>query len=104
MSKIKTFVLDTNVLLHSAKALDAFEDNLVVIPMAVIILVSRSVCKLNFCQILGLASGGTTDPAVLAFSQEIYGTDYPSIHYATVYPLTMFLRVLVAQLLILFAL
>ena len=32
----KTYVLDTNVLLHSAKALDSFQDNLVVIPMAVI--------------------------------------------------------------------
>jgi len=66
--------------------------------------VARYACHLNFYQICGLVSGSTTDPAVLAFSQEAYGTDYPSVNYATVYPLSMFLRVLVAQLLILFAL
>lgn len=74
------------------------------IPIATIILVSRLVFKLNFYEICGLVSGGTTDPAVLSFSQNLYGTDYASINYATVYPLTMFLRVLVAQLMILFAL
>ena len=74
------------------------------IPVATIIIVSRLVFKLNFYEICGLVSGGTTDPAVLSFSQNLYGTDYASINYATVYPLTMFLRVLVAQLMILFAL
>ena len=75
-----------------------------IIPVLTIILVSRLVFKLNFYEICGLISGGTTDPAVLAFSQNMYGTDYASINYATVYPLTMFMRVLVAQLLILIAL
>ncbi|MBQ1750659.1 MAG: transporter, partial [Bacteroidales bacterium] len=74
------------------------------IPIATIILLSRLVFKLNFYEICGLVSGGTTDPAVLSFAQNLYGTDYASINYATVYPLTMFLRVLVAQLMILFAL
>ncbi|MBR1406071.1 MAG: putative transporter [Bacteroidales bacterium] len=74
------------------------------IPVATIFLVARLACKLNFYQICGLISGGTTDPAVLAFAQGMYGTDYTSVNYATVYPLSMFMRVLVAQLLILFAL
>lgn len=74
------------------------------IPVLTVGLVARYACHLNFYQICGLVSGSTTDPAVLAFSQEAYGTDYPSVNYATVYPLSMFLRVLVAQLLILFAL
>lgn len=74
------------------------------VPVSIIILVSRFVFKLNFYQICGLVSGGTTDPAVLAFAQGAYGTDYVSVNYATVYPLTMFMRVLVAQLLILFTL
>lgn len=74
------------------------------IPVATVILLARLVFKLNFYEICGLISGGTTDPAVLAFSQNLYGTDYASVNYATVYPLSMFLRVLVAQLLILFAL
>lgn len=73
------------------------------IPVLTIGLVARYACKLNFYQICGLISGGTTDPAVLAFTQGAYGTDYPSVNYATVYPLTMFLRVLVAQLLVLVA-
>lgn len=73
------------------------------VPVLAIGLVARYICKLNFYQICGLVSGGMTDPAVLAFTQGAYGTDYPSVNYATVYPLSMFLRVLVAQLLILVA-
>ena len=74
------------------------------IPVFLTGLIARLVFKLNFYQICGLLSGGNTDPAVLAFAQDAYGTDYTSINYATVYPLSMFLRVLVAQLLVLFAL
>ena len=74
------------------------------IPVGTIILLARLVFKLNFYQICGLVSGGTTDPAVLAFAQGMYGTDYTSVNYATVYPLTMFMRVLVAQILILLSL
>ena len=73
------------------------------IPVLITGLVARLACKLNFYQICGLLSGGHTDPAVLAFAQGAYGTDYTSINYATVYPLTTFLRVLSAQVLILFA-
>ncbi len=73
------------------------------IPVFVTGLIARLVFKFNFYQICGLLSGGNTDPAVLAFAQGAYGTDYTSINYATVYPLSMFLRVLAAQLLVLFA-
>ena len=66
-------------------------------------LVARLVFKFNFYRICGLISGGSTNPPTLAFAQGAYGTDYTSINYATVYPLTTFLRVLSAQLLILFA-
>ena len=74
------------------------------IPTLLIGIIARLVFKLNFYQICGLVSGGCTNPPVLAFAQNAYGTDHTSVSYATVYPLTMFLRVLVAQLLILFAL
>ncbi len=74
------------------------------IPVSVIILLSRLVFKLNFYRICGLVTGGTTNPPALAFAQSMYGTDYTSINYATVYPLTMFMRVLVAQVLILLSL
>ena len=73
-------------------------------PTLVIAVVGRLVFKLNFYQICGLLSGGCTNPPVLAFAQNAYGTDYTSLNYATVYPLTMFMRVLVAQVLILVAL
>ncbi len=74
------------------------------IPVSAIIIIARLVFKLNFYQICGLVTGGTTNPPALAFAQSVYGTDYTSVNYATVYPLTMFMRVLVAQLLILFSL
>lgn len=75
-----------------------------IVPVAITILVARLVFKLNFYQILGLITGGTTNPPALAFAQNAYGTDYTSVNYATVYPLTMFLRVLAAQMIILFSL
>lgn len=74
-----------------------------IVPTFLIALIGRLAFKLNFYQICGLISGGCTNPPVLAFSQNAYGTDYTSVSYATVYPLTMFMRVLVAQILILIA-
>ena len=73
------------------------------VPLCITFVVARVVCKLNFYQICGLISGSCTNPPVLAFSQGMYGSDYTSVNYATVYPLSMFMRVLVAQLLILIA-
>ena len=73
------------------------------IPVGVTFIVARALCHLNFYQICGLISGSCTNPPVLAFAQGMYGSDYTSVNYATVYPLSMFLRVLVAQLLILVA-
>lgn len=71
------------------------------VPLLVTGVVGRLFCHLNFYQICGLLSGGMTDAVVLDFAQNAYGSDQPSVHYATVYPLSMFLRVLAAQLLIL---
>ena len=75
-----------------------------IVPLCITFIISRAVFHLNFYQICGLISGSCTNPPVLAFSQGMYGSDYASINYATVYPLSMFMRVLVAQLLIVFAL
>ena len=74
-----------------------------VIPVVSIALIARYVFKINFYKICGLVAGGTTDPAALSFAQEAYGTEYAPINYVAVYPLSMFLRVLVAQMMILFA-
>ena len=73
-----------------------------VIPCLLIAFIAR-LCKVNFYQICGLVAGGMTNPAALAYAQDAYGSDLISVHYATVYPMTMFLRVLAAQILILFA-
>ncbi len=73
------------------------------VPLCITFVVARAFCHLNFYQICGLISGSCTNPPVLAFAQGMYGSDYTSVNYATVYPLSMFLRVLVAQLLILLA-
>lgn len=75
-----------------------------IIPTFLISVIGRVFFKLNFYQICGLVSGSCTNPPVLAFAQNAYGTDYTSVSYATVYPLAMFMRVLVAQVLILIAL
>ena len=75
-----------------------------IVPILVTMIIGRFVCKLNFFQICGLITGSTTNPPVLAFAQGAYDSNYTSVNYATVYPLAMFMRVLVAQLLILIAL
>ena len=71
------------------------------VPVALTFVIARLIARLNFYQICGLISGSCCNPPALAFSQGMYGSDYASVNYATVYPLSMFLRVLVAQLLIL---
>ena len=72
------------------------------VPLMIIGCIGRYFCKLNYFTLMGLIAGSTTDPPALAYSNATAGNDAPSVGYATVYPLTMFLRVLTAQLLILF--
>jgi putative transport protein len=71
------------------------------IPVSLTFIIARVFAHLNFYQVCGLISGSCCNPPALAFAQGMYGSDYTSVNYATVYPLSMFLRVLVAQLLIL---
>jgi putative transport protein len=73
-----------------------------VIPLLIIGSIGRYVYRLNYFTLMGLMAGSTTDPPALAYSNTVVGNDTPSVSYATVYPLTMFLRVLAAQLMILF--
>lgn len=72
------------------------------VPLLIIGCIGRYFCKVNYFTLMGLIAGSTTDPPALAYSNATAGNDAPSVGYATVYPLTMFLRVLTAQLLILF--
>ena len=72
------------------------------VPLMISGCIGRYFCKVNYFTLMGLIAGSTTDPPALAYSNATAGNDAPSVGYATVYPLTMFLRVLTAQLLILF--
>ena len=72
------------------------------VPLLIIGCIGRYFFKVNYFTLMGLIAGSTTDPPALAYSNATAGNDAPSVGYATVYPLTMFLRVLTAQLLILF--
>ena len=71
------------------------------VPLLVVGFVARGVFKLNYYSVMGLVAGATTDPPALAYANNIAQNEAPNVAYATVYPLTMFLRVLTAQLLIL---
>lgn len=72
------------------------------VPLLTVGLIARKVYGLNFASICGVLAGSMTDPPALAFANAMTGSDAPSVSYATVYPLTMLLRVLAAQLLVLF--
>jgi putative transport protein len=71
------------------------------VPLLVVALVARMALKVNYLTLCGLLAGSMTDPPALAFAGAVTGSDAPSVSYATVYPLTMLLRVFVAQALVL---
>ncbi len=72
------------------------------VPLLIIGFIGRYFYKVNYYTLMGLIAGSTTDPPALAYANTTAGNDSPAVGYATVYPITMFLRVLTAQLLILF--
>lgn len=76
-----------------------------VIPPILIGLFGRLVLKMNYYTLMGFIGGSHTDPPTLAFANTLApeGCKLPNIGYATVYPLTMFLRIFSAQLLVLLA-
>ena len=73
-----------------------------ILPLLIVGVIGRLWFKVDYFTLIGVMAGATTDPPALAYSNDLAGNDIPSVGYATVYPLTMFLRVLSAQLLILF--
>lgn len=72
------------------------------IPLLVVGIIARWKYKMNYLAIIGMLSGNYTDPPALAYANKVANNDAPAVAYSTVYPLTMFMRVIVAQLLILF--
>ena len=71
------------------------------IPLIVIGAIARWHYRVNYFTLMGLIAGSNTDPPALAYANQTSGNDAPAVGYSTVYPLTMFLRILTAQLLIL---
>ncbi|MBQ0050425.1 MAG: putative transporter [Bacteroidales bacterium] len=72
-----------------------------VVPILIMGFIAKKFLKLNYCTLMGLIAGSTTDPPALAFANQTAGNDAPAVGYSTVYPLSMFLRILTAQLIIL---
>lgn len=71
------------------------------IPLLITGIIARWHHRVNYFTLMGLIAGSNTDPPALAYANQIAGNDAPAVGYSTVYPLTMFLRILTAQLLIL---
>jgi putative transport protein len=71
------------------------------LPLLVVGIVARKWLKINYLTLVGVLAGSMTDPPALAFANKLANSDYPSLAYANVYPLTMLLRILVAQMAVL---
>lgn len=73
-----------------------------IIPILIVGTVARLKFKFNYFTIMGMIAGSYTDPPALAYANATCSKDAPSIGYSTVYPLSMFLRIFVAQIVVLF--
>jgi putative transport protein len=69
------------------------------LPLLLVGVYARIACHLSFIDLTGLLAGSTTNPPALAFATNVTGSDSPTLAYASVYPLTMLLRILLAQVL-----
>ena len=73
-----------------------------IIPILIVGPIARLKFKFNYFTIAGMIAGTYTDPPALAYANSICSKDAPALGYSTVYPLSMFLRILTAQLVVLF--
>ena len=74
-----------------------------VIPILIVGTVARLKFHFNYFTIMGMLAGTYTDPPALAYANSVCSKEAPAVGYSTVYPLSMFLRILTAQLVVLFA-
>ncbi len=72
-----------------------------VLPLVIVGIIARLYYKINYFTLMGLIAGSCTDPPALAYANQAAGNDAPSVGYSTVYPLTMFLRILAGQMILL---
>lgn len=73
-----------------------------VIPILIVGPIARMKYKFNYFTIMGLIAGTYTDPPALAYANSVCSKEAPAVGYSTVYPLSMFLRIFTAQILVLF--
>lgn len=73
-----------------------------VIPILIIGVIARLKFKFNYFTIMGMIAGTCTDPPALAYANSVCSREAPAIGYSTVYPLSMFLRIFTAQMIVLF--
>ncbi len=71
-----------------------------VVPLVLVGIYARLRYKMDFYTIMGVLAGSMTNPIALNYANSSAGSDMPAISYATVYPLAMFLRVIIAQMMI----
>lgn len=70
------------------------------IPVVIMALVALRLCKMDFGNTCGMLCGSMANPMALNYANDIIPNDNPAISYATVYPLGMFIRVIIAQLIL----
>ena len=73
-----------------------------IIPILIVGVIARLKFKFNYFTIMGMTAGTCTDPPALAYANSVCSREAPAIGYSTVYPLSMFLRIFTAQLIVLF--
>ena len=73
-----------------------------IIPILIIGTIARVKFKFNYFTIMGMLAGTYTDPPALAYANSVCNREAPAIGYSTVYPLSMFLRIFTAQIIVLF--
>ena len=73
-----------------------------IIPIIIIGLVARKRFNFNYFTIMGMLAGTYTDPPALAYANSVCSKEAPAVGYSTVYPLSMFLRIFTAQIIVLF--
>ena len=73
-----------------------------IIPNFIVGIIARLKYKFNYFTIMGMIAGTYTDPPALAYANSVCSKDAPAVGYSTVYPLSMFLRIFTAQIIVLF--
>ena len=69
------------------------------IPLIIVGIVGKLVFKVNYLSLCGMIAGSMTDPPALAFANGLSNSEATNVAYASVYPLTMLLRIVSAQIL-----